>query len=258
MEDKFSKERAGKLLDATLLRYCETMNLIDDTSVCDSMFEHLLVGDLDREFICPKLEEATPEKKEKAFDIARKYAYLCFYEGNVDFWGDSVEGYNPSIPSELIARVILSNYNFLIELAYEKGEEAVSELVNFAQSYMASESSVVDYLRNTFDNDDILKEMLSITSKEEGMYKDLSSRMKVILYTYPSGVLYLDNDGIVMPTSKEHLFSEIADITFDSSIKKSETLSDVAESLGDEFFANVIRDVHLKYLDSEKEAKFSK
>ena len=258
MEDKFSKERAGKLLDATLLRYCETMNLIDDTSVCDSMFEHLLAGDLDREIICPKLDEVTPKDKQEAFDIARRYGYLCFYDGNVDFWGDSVEGYNPSVPSELIARVILSNYNFLIELAYEKGEEAVSELVNFAPSYMSSGSSVVDYLRNTFGNDDILKEVLSITSKEEGMYRDTTPRIKTTLYTYPSGVLYLDNDGIFMPTSKEHLFREIADLVFDSSIEKMETLSDVAESFGDGLFENVIRDVHLKYLDAEKEAKFSK
>ncbi len=256
MEDKFSKIRAGKLLDATILRYCETMNLSDDISLVDEMFNHLLAGDLDREFISPKLDEASPAERQRAFDIARKYSYLCFYEGNVDFWGDSAEGYNPSVPSELIARVVLSNYNFLIELAYEKGEEAVKELVNFSQSHMAEESAVVDYIRNTFGNDKVLMNTLSNTSKEDGMYKDLSSKRKTILYSYPKGILYVDGEDEVLQTTPEYLFDKISEYSWHS-MDGMETISEIADYLGDDLFENVIRDIHLKYLDSEKEEKIA-
>ena len=55
MEKDIAEKRLGVLLDATLLRYCETINLVNITSVCDAMFNHLVEGDLDREFLSPEL-----------------------------------------------------------------------------------------------------------------------------------------------------------------------------------------------------------
>lgn len=243
------KERTGKLLDATILNYCESMNVVDEATVCDVMFDHLLAGDLDNAFLSPKLADASSEDRERAFDIARKYGYLCFYEGNAHYWEDSVEGMNPIVPAELIADRILSNYNFLVELAYEKGEEAVQEITNFVGSEMAEESAVVDYLRNTFGNDKALKECLDATAKEP-LYKDLSSQRKSILYMYPQGVLYSEEDyDDVMLVSKEQLFDELASEMFDNKINHMKNLNEVVDYLGDNYFASAIRNIYLNYTD---------
>ena len=250
MKEEINAKRVGVLLDTTLLQYCETIDLIDDTSVCDSMFRHLLRGDLDREFISPKLNKVSPKIREQAFSIARKYGYLCFYEGNVNYWEDSVDGYSPQFPSELIAEKILDNYNFLIELAYEKGEEALKELVNLASSEIAEENAVVDYLRNNFD-DQLLKNILSNTSK----FKDLSAKEKSILYLYPKGVLYLEynekDSKDYMMISEEQLVQIIADFTNDYSIRNM-SLKEVINYLGEDIFKSIIRDIHLSNNEKHK------
>lgn len=247
MEKDIAEKRLGVLLDATLLRYCETINLVNITSVCDAMFNHLVEGDLDREFLSPELAKVNIEARKKAFDIARKYSYLCFYEGNVDYWEDSVDGYNPGLFPELIAKQILDNYNFLVELAYEKGEEAVAELINMKQSDLV-ESSIVDYARGTFTNDQALKAVLADNAKE-----DCSTKVKAILYKYPKGVLYNEfdvedtKDFIVIP--KAELLVKIAEYALDDNIANMNNLTEIANYLGEDVFQSVIRDIHLASIE---------
>lgn len=254
MKKNITEERLGVLLDATILRYCETMNLVDITSVCDAMFSHLLEGDLDREFISPKLADAKKEEKAKAFSIARKYAYLCFYEGKENYWLESVDGYNSTFLDELIAEKVLDNYNFLVELAYEKGENAVKELINVGQNDIIK-SSIVDYARNTFMNDKILKSVLSNDS-----YNDLSPKRKAVLYEYSEGVLYDKynvedtEDFVLIP--EEQLLLKIAEYTADDKISKMKNLTEIIDYLGDEVFKSVIRDIHLEALNDKEKEKY--
>ena len=152
MKSNISGERLGTLLDATILSYLETMSLVEDTAVFDEMFSHLLKGDLDSAFISPKLNQIPFKERENAFDIARRHAGVCFYKGNPEYWTESVLGYRPNDPLELISEQLLDDYNFLVELAHEKGEEAVSELDIFNGEDI--ECSIVDYLRDEFGNDD--------------------------------------------------------------------------------------------------------
>ena len=253
MEKNITKERLDILLDATLLQYCENINLVDITSVCDAMLKHLVEGDLDREFLSPKLTSVSSKEKEKAFTLARKYSYLCFYEGNVDYWEDSVDGYNPGILSELIVERILDNYNFLVELAYEKGESAVAELINFKDTDF-SISSIVDTARNVFDNDQILK---SVLANVADTYSDLNSKDKAILYNYPEGVLYTEydvndtKDFILIP--REELQRKVSEYTLDNNIT---ALNEVIDYYGDSIFQNIIRDIHLESLNDKGKANY--
>lgn len=252
--ENIKEKRLVRLLDATLLYHCEEITLLDDTSLYDAMFKYLEEGELDRVFLCPKLKDASKEERKKALDIARKHSYLCFYEGNRNFWEDSAEGYKPGFFSEFIAEEILDNYNFLVELAHEKGETAVEELTNFVSEEMAIESSVVDYLRNTFNNDNLLKVVLDTTSREDSIYGDLTPKRKRILYRYPKEVLYTEyqeideSDFMIIP--KEELFNRISIEANDSTVLSMNKLSEIADYLGDEDFERTIRNVHL--LNSEK------
>ena len=258
MEKDVSKERLGVLLDATLLRYCETINLVDITSVCDAMFKHLVHGDLDREFSSPKLAKVNREEWEKAFQLARKYAYLCFYDGKVDCWEDSIDGYNPGMFSEIIAEQILDNYNFLVELAYEKGEKAIAELINFSNRDIV-ESSTVDYARNVFKNDQALKAVLDNVSREDSIYKDLLPNDKAILYKYPKGVLYTEydvedtKDFVLVPESQ--LLEKIAEYAYDDNLNNFNNLKEIVDYLGEDAFESVIRDIHLEYSNNRDISK---
>lgn len=238
MKSTISGERLGVLLDTTILSYFETMSLVEDTAVFDEMFKHLLNGNLDSVFISPKLDNVPFEEREKAFDIARINAGLCFYKENPDYWTESVEGYNPNDPLELISEEVLDNYNFLVELAHEKGEDAVSELHIFDD--IDIDSSIIDYLRNVFDNDQVLKNTLDSTSKGDGIYKDLTPEEKRVLYTYPEGVLYSDEESI-----SDMLLNRIADYCNDNDINKMNSISEVADYLGNDLYSRVIRDIHL-------------
>ncbi len=255
MED-IKEKRLGKLLDATLFRHCETINLIDEFSLCDAMFKYLTESDVDKFFLCPLLLNVSKQEREEVFKVARKYAYLCFYEGNSDYWEDSVMGYTPGVPAELIAEEILDNYNFIVELAYEKGEEAVAELTNFVSEEMATESSIVDYLRHIFNNDQALKVSLDTTSKDN-MYKDLSSKAKRVLYKHPRGVLYNEYQEVdekdFMMLSKDQLFNKMFEVSGDTNILNMNTLEEVVDYLGDKYFESIIREIYLNNTNEDIE-----
>lgn len=241
MKSNISGERLGTLLDATILSYLETMSLVEDTAVFDEMFSHLLKGDLDSAFISPKLNQIPFKERENAFDIARRHAGVCFYKGNPEYWTESVLGYRPNDPLELISEQLLDDYNFLVELAHEKGEEAVSELDIFNGEDI--ESSIVDYLRDEFGNDEVLKNVLDLTSKGEKIYKGLTPEQKRVLYTYPKGVLFSEDE--ILDTSSDMLLSKLSEYSYDDNVSRMNTIAEVANYLGNDLFNSVIRDIHL-------------
>ena len=259
MKKNISEERLGVLLDATILRYCETINLIDYTSALDAMFKHLIEGDLNREFQSPKLDKVSSEERKKAFALAQKYSYLCFYDGKVDYWEDSIDGYHPGMFSELIAVQVLDNYNFLIELAQEKGEKAIEELINLGQSEQVT-SSIVDYARNSFDNDQVLKAVLANTSREDSLYNDLKPNEKAILYKYAKGVLYEDyksedvEDFDMIPEAL--LINKISEYSYDDNINSMNNLRNIIDYLGENTFESIIRDIHLTYMEEIKKSNY--
>ena len=117
---------------------------------------------------------------------------------------------------------------------------------------METESSVVDYMRNTFANDKALMEVLDVTSKNKGIYEDLSPLRKKLLYSYPQGVLYKeyssDDENFVLVSDNE-LLNQIAEYSSDNNVALMNNLSEVANYLDDYLFENVIRDIHLDYID---------
>ena len=171
-------ERLDKLLDSTILNYYGIVDADNDMDLYDKMFEHLLNGDFDDSFICPKLDGVDDETKKNTFDLAKKYSSLCFYDGDVSYWADSVEGVGVLDLDTLSSR-ILDNYNFLLETAYEYGKESLDFISKFKTSNMAAESAIIDYLRNTFGDDDALKKSIYEFTKEDSIYKGLDRKSVV-------------------------------------------------------------------------------
>ena len=245
-------ERLDKLLDATILNYYDSVDSDNYMDLYDKMFEHLVDGDFNDSFICPKLDEADEETKKKVFDLAKKYSSLCFYDGDVSYWADSVEGFGVLDLDTLSIR-ILDNYNFVLETAYEYGEEALDFINKFKSSNMAAESALIDYLRNTFGDDKALKKTIYEFTKEDSIYKGLDEYQREILFTYPNGIIYKYNSqGKLEFSSKEYLLGELSKRSMDEDTYRINSISQMAEYLGDYDFENYIRDMYLDYRDIKK------
>lgn len=250
------QERLEKLLDATIKNYFEEVNPDDEFSLYDAMYEHLLNGDLDNVFIAPKLEDKSYSVREEAFDLARKYGYLCFYNGDYkEYLLESVENTDDI---DLVSMEVLDNYNFLVELALEKGELALKEISKFQAGTMAEETAVVEYLRNTFFNDEALKECLELTSYPDGKFDHIPLEAKESLYRFPQGVLYFDHGDQVEINTFEGLLKDIINheeelmLTNTSALENMENLEEVVGYLGTGIFDEFVERIYLDYEDAKK------
>ena len=252
-------ERLEKLLNATVLNYTAEINVDNPIGEYDAMYDHLLKGDLDDFFLAPKLE-GNPKRKE-IFDLVRKYGHLCFYDGNYyDYWLDSIGGFTDEV---VVSRRILDNYNFLLELALEKGEQALKELETLQKTDIGEDDAVVEFVRGVFQNDQALMDCLQETSKEDGPYKHLYPEKKEFLYRFPQGVLYLEDENGIKLNTEERLLNDFRKyevellLSTGNKLRDIETIEEMAEYLGASVFGVFVEAVHNAYEETKKHGTFS-
>lgn len=182
------RARLEALKQATIINYGAEINYDGGLDLYETMVEHVFNGDLDDMFIVS--EDVL--NREETLKLARKYSSLCFYQGNIDYWLDSVEGISLMDP-ELVSLKILDNYDFLIRLA-QNGEEPLKQLVNFKNTDFLGDKIIIDYLRTSFATDEILIDTIKSMSDKFGDYKEFSDEQKALLCMYPEGVLYRENE----------------------------------------------------------------
>ena len=202
----FSLKRLERLKEVNISRYLEVINLDTIMGFYDSLVNHTFHGDFDEEFLSKSLLGLDSEEKGEIFQLARKYKGLCFYAGSETLWSDSIGGVTLS-DVDLVCMRLLDNYDFLLGLAKDGGEKALKQLSTFQN--MATSGSVIDSLRRTFPDDDLLKDIVIEMSKEDGRYKGLSNRQKEILCSYPFGNLYDEKDGKRRILSSEEILNRI-------------------------------------------------
>ncbi len=198
---KEATKRLEDLKQATLINYLDDINLDDDKSLYDEMMYHFVEGDLDDEFSSSVFVDMEIDDKKELQDLARKYISLCFYDGDVNNWSDSVE----VIPKdyELVSLRLFDNYNFLLEIARDGGEKALQELEKFQSCEGYHENAVIDYLRNTFLSDAILRKIILDLSNKDSVYKVFTEEQRASLCRFPEGTLYffdLDNEVVKFST----------------------------------------------------------
>lgn len=186
---KETNKRIEGLKQDAILKYTEELNFSEPFFFYEDLLKHLFSGDFNDSFYAPLLEGNSLEERNEIMNLACKYGFLCLYDGSLANWADSCEGI-PISDDELIAAKILDNFNFLIELIKESGTLCLANLKSFCDCDMASEAAVIEYLRNTFCDDNALKMCLLEISREDSPYYGLSSNMKSKLCTFPQGILY--------------------------------------------------------------------
>ena len=185
----FCVQRLEKLKQEVLLDYLSDIDLDNPKSLYDAIMKNLFSGKLEDLFLSESLKGLSQEQRKEVFQLARNYQTLCFYKGDFSYWADSIDGVYLS-DLELVAIKVLDNYEFLLRLARNVGENVLKQMLFFQNSPMSNGGSVVNFLRNTFEDDDILEKTLIEMSDKDGIFKDLDNTQKRIICSYPEGIIY--------------------------------------------------------------------
>ena len=211
------------LKDITILRYTRDIDYNND-SFNLILLEHLLNGDLDDVYTNSILDSLSLEDKNNVLFDARRFSHLIFVNGDYRRYDESIECPSTEDKDYLLIK-ILDNYDFLIRLIVFNKEivlEIEKDKVNLGYAYY----SVIEKLRNNFNNDDILIESISKLIKEDKEHILFNDKNRVLLYTYPLGVMFIKNND------KYRVFSplEIASIIYNYSSKEKISLDDVKKN----------------------------
>lgn len=237
-------QRLEVLKQATILNYLDEINFDNIMELYDVMIEHLLQGDFDDVFLSKYLIGLDEEEKAEIFQLARRFKPLCFYMGDAAYWTDSIEGVYLS-DLDFVSMKLLDNFDFLLGISKEGGDAALKQLMAFQGGHMSVSGSVIDCLRNSFGNDDILKDIILEMSTRGGNYSGLKDFQKEILCTYPDGILFHhvgDEYKIIPP---QEIIEKIQIEYFGSPIEDYKDFSSLGALLNDtESFENVIISIY--------------
>ena len=179
-------ERLEKLKQATIVNFTDKINYNNNLDFYDTLLENVFSGNFDDIFLSDNVSKDDKE----IHDLARKYSSLCFFKGDYSYWPDSVEGVYLS-DLDLVTTKLLDNYDFLLKVAKESGEDSLKQLLEIQHTSLFDDKVVIDYLRNSFVNDDVL---ISTLKSMSDSYKNFSSEQKALLCLHPEGVLYRVNE----------------------------------------------------------------
>ena len=254
MENKrdIHTERLEKLKQATILNYTDRINYDSKTDLYYTMLNSLINGELDDVF----LSNNVSVKDKDIFQLVQKYMSLCFYEGDISYWTESVDGIYSTEDLESVVKKILDNYDFLLRLAKETSEASLKELVEFHKTDTFRDEVIIDLLRGRFRNDERLIETIDFMSDENGPYKDFTIEQKALLCSQPEGVIYKKNsngDKETIPASE--LLSEIK-IGLLGEDSPSFHLGDALKHMNIEDFKEIIYNIYID--DYKKDSAIKK
>ena len=208
------------LKDTTILRYTKDIDYNNDSFYL-ILLEHLLNGDLDDVYSNSILDNLSLEDKNNVLFDARRFSHLIFVNGDYKKYDESIECPSNSDKDYILIKV-LDNYDFLIRLIVFN-KEIVLEIEKDKENLGYSYYSVIEKLRNNFNNDEVLIESISKLVKEDKKHILFSDQNRVLLYSYPLGVMYIKENG------KYRVFSplEIAAIIYNYVSKEKISFDDI-------------------------------
>ena len=126
---------------------------------------------------------------------------------------------------------------FLVKIAISGGRDTLEFLRSFSDKEFYSDSSVIEYLRNSFKYDAVLENIIIEMSKENSAYNVFDDKQKAILCSSPQGVLFFEGEDEIKNSNPLLLSTRINNILDDN--------EDEINSFGE--FADVINLLYLDY-----------
>lgn len=193
-------KRLEKIRDLTIKECTDIIDFDQEISLYDIMINRFVKGDFDSIFDSYVLDGMSDLDREKLFALTREFIGLCFVNGDVDYWLDSLEN-TPISDCDLIVYSIFNSFEYLMELAKDGGRNVLELLVSLRASEDLRDVALVNYLRNTFVDDRVLSSVLLDMSKEDSSYDIFTDEQKGILLNYPEGTLYAYGNDEIRITS---------------------------------------------------------
>lgn len=238
-----SNKRFDDLKNIVLLKYLDNVDLDEESmNLCDKIIYYFCKGEIDNYFYSSYLKDVSFEERNKIMKLVHEYIDLCFYDGNSDYWLDSVEGI-PLKDAQFICLKILDNINFLVRIAIKGGKNALEFLKVFNDKDAYVDSSVIEYLRNSFRFDDVLENIILEMSKEDSSYNVFDDKQKAILCGSPQGVLFFEGEDEVKYSNPGLLATRINNI-LDSDEDDLYKFSDFSDVI------NLLYLDYMKYLEA--------
>ena len=259
VEDK-KRNAVNRLLnlqDAVVKKFNDSIQYGEDEDrgiiLSDAIFDHLVTGELNEDYQTEALNGLKTEEKNNLLNLVNQYKDILFYEGDASCWTESSERY--AVDYTMIATEVLDNYDFVIELAKVGGVNALNLLRDMKDCDGYSDYSVVERLRNTFGNDELLQKILLEMSKDNNLYNIFTTEEKAELLDYPLGTLYFYKDEKTAIISNPiQLAIELYNRDISNHMELTDdNASEVVESLteylrdNDFYFSNTVDDLFFEY-----------
>ena len=203
-----SEKRINDLKQSVILRYSEDIDFNNEGELYQNIINHLVNGDLNDVFYSSCLEDISKDERKVIMDVVSDNSFLCFNKGNSDYWTDSVFSL-PILDYEYICTRVLDNYNLLVKLAKNGGRDSLELLSSFFEVDEYRNSSIVDFLRNSFVDDKVLEKIIVDMSDRDSLYNIFTRRELALLCTAPDGILYFYDDNSIEFSSPILIAKEI-------------------------------------------------
>lgn len=255
--EKFEEDRLIFLEKATLDHNCEEIDLNHEKSLYDYLMKNVFSGEFDSILPIQSFQNVESDERKRIFSLVRENLSLILFSGDFSCWDYSVEGCSRRSYRD-ICKKLLDNYDFLLGLVRDGGEDVLKLLSAFQDKSISDNKLVVESLEGIFETKTILQDVLLEMAKTDGMYKGLSDQQKEFLCSYPRNVLYRCEDDHVYLIPVEELIHNIQLSFFGKTVSEYDSFETLVPVLSkDELFENTILDVFLNAEKNEEHFKHS-
>lgn len=227
---RLAVRRLSDLKDQAIVMSLETMDCEDKLALYDSIFNLFAHGELDNQLESYAFDGMSEDDRVKLIRLVGDHRGLVFYKGLGEYWLDSLEGYAVS-DNEIITYSIFDNYDYLLDLGRRGGNRVLQQLEMFQNTGYIN-SSVVEYLRRSNVNDELLTSILLDMAREDSLYNIFTDEQKCVLLGNPYGNLFTTSEAGVVVRSPIDIAVDLYKETYgkDISIDKDNGL-DVVRGL---------------------------
>lgn len=189
-------KKIDNLIQSVIVNYSQDIDFNNEIELYDRLVYLLANGVLNKEFNSDYLNKLDIDEEKKIFNLVREYSSLCFKDKYLYNWRNSCQDVISTDYRYICIRLV-DNYDFLVNLTVDGGENALRLLDNFSIYDVYRSYSVVEILRNNYNSDDILKKVIIDMSRDNSKFNIFSLEQKALLCYYGPEILYSKRGDLV-------------------------------------------------------------
>ena len=233
------------MIQSVIVNNSQDIDLNNQKDLFDRLIYLLIKGDLNNELNSEYISALSLEEKQHIFELVKQYSLLCLKNKNVHQWSDSCQGVISSDYRYISIRIV-ENYDFLINIIVNIGEQAVRLIDNFSIYNNYKTASVIEILRNRFEFDDILLKVLKDMCDDNSKYNTFTMEQKAILCFYAPHILYRNSDNVIYFKSPNSIALDLYRFVYGS--EKKPSLGDLKDGINN---ISNFDDIVFNYINNE-------